>query len=133
MHALAVQRAIATAQRDNAAFLKSAPAPAATGKSYRVSTNDVVLGLRAGEKLMLVDDQDSKTGNFVTAIDALLRKARTALGEGAESSISTAIGNTNASLTLTRDVDGVITIVYKERPSATAVQVDPIGVLKWRV
>ena len=170
-HAAAVQRAIREAQRDNAAFQQRTalaelyaaqrrpsaptaagvvtPAVAPTGATYRVSNRDVVLGLRVGERLMLVDDQDSKTSEFVMAIDALLRKAREALGPERGASLSTNVGRTPATLTLTRAMRSsgderaggamgaedapMITITYKETPEARPQEVDAIGRLDWRL
>ena len=91
-----------------------------------------MLGIRIGEQLMLVDDQDMKTGVFVTTIEALLRKARVALVNNA-SSVSTRIENTDSTLTLTRDEDGAIKITFQDRPSGPKTSVDAIGRLDWKL
>ena len=143
--AVAVQRAIARAKQDNGTFWRreaeattgatvGAHVPAMpTGAVHSVSKEDVVLGLRIGSRLMLVDAKDNKTGVFVTAIDALLTKARTALDEEEGASIATPVGDTSSSLTLVRGKRGVIQIFYREQPSAPQQVVDAIGRLDWQL
>ena len=152
-HALAVQRAIQGAQRDNQAFLQrealaslhasthtgiatvKSVAPTPTGVTHTVSKEDVVLGLRIGEKLMLVDKQDNKVGTFVTAVDALITKARTALGAETGSSMQTTIGGTASTLTIVRGQGngGAIQMYFQESPTAPRQAVDAIGKLDWRL
>lgn len=135
-HALAVQRAIAQAQRDNQAFLQRealAVAPEPTGVLHSVSAEDAVIGLRIGGRLMLVDKQENKAGSFVSAIDALLSKARTALGDEEGASLSTPVGKTQSMLTIVRGAGGKVQIYFQDKEALPRQAVDAIGKLDWQV
>lgn len=97
-HARAVREAISTARAVNEQWttLKNAPAsPAAplatvvstvsTGSKasfINVSPNDVMLGLRIGTKLVVIDDHNNKNSDIVRAVDGLLTRAKKILADG---------------------------------------------------
>lgn len=98
-HAHAVRTAIERAKRDNAAWLTATKqhASAPTGghmaghmddavlgsaalppgiKYHSVSESDILLGLRIGSRLVLIDNQRNKTSELVRAVDGILVQAK---------------------------------------------------------
>ena len=98
-----------------------------------VSPNDVLLALRIGSRLVVIDSPENKNSDFVRAVDALLVRAKKATSM-----------DPLPSFTMSTDVDGKATVsiqvVPTEKGSATTLyyengltkeRIDPIGVVNW--
>ena len=148
-HGTAVQMAIKQAQVNNRAFLQSmaaaeaeaapcttgttAGATASTGSHiYEVASNDAVLALRVGDRMMIVDHPDAKTSEFIQSVDLLMRNASGMASKAPPWELETAIGNTDARLKVHMAADKTVTMTYMKNANASPVQVDPIGRLDWK-
>ena len=164
-HATAVRHAILQARHNNSAWLHSermqlATTPGASADSvvamgvatgthinthvphtdtraeyHTVSTQDILLGLRINNKLVLVDSDRNKDSLIVRAVDAILIRARKlALADPTTAvNIETAVDgspNTAVSLVATPTPKGIETVLYYTQNGKVST-IDPIGVVSW--
>ena len=129
---------------NNRAFLQSMAAteagPCTTGATtntgshiYEVASNDAVLALRVGDRMMIVDHPDAKDSEFVQSVDLLMRNASGMTGKMPPWELETAIGNTDGRLKVHMAADKTVTMTYMKDANASPMKVDPIGRLDWKL
>lgn len=163
-HATAVRQAILRAKHNNSAWLHSermqlATTPGASvgvvdaigvatgthmgdmphtdarAEYHTVSTQDILLGLRINNKLVLVDSDRNKDSLIVRAVDAILIRARqlTIADPTTAVNIETAVDgspNTTVSLIATPTPKGIETALYYTQNGKVS-NIDPVGVVSW--
>lgn len=149
-HGTAVQMAIKQAQVNNRSFLTSMAATEASAATppldasvgtythtgaqvHEVASNDAVLALRAGDRMIIVDHPDSKNSDFVESVELLMQKAHELRDKTPPWELEIEIGNTNARLVVNVSTDKKVTMLYMRDPNATPVLVDPVGKLDWKL
>jgi len=150
-HGTQVQLAIKQAQLNNRAFLNNmAAAEATTGAAptqsmpththrtgaphvYEVAHNDAIVALRAGDRMLIVDHADAKTGEFIRTVEVLMQKAHALRDKTPPWELETEIGQTGSRLKVHMAVDKTITMTYQKDANTSPVKVDPIGRLDWKL
>ena len=98
-----------------------------------VSSNDVLLGLRIGNKLIILDDQQNKYATIVQAVDGLLQKAKKLADADPTQPVvvkTTVDGKSSVMLEATPTQKGFATKLYyidgtRKQP------IEPIGVVRF--
>jgi hypothetical protein len=151
-HAHAVRTAIARAQRDNATWLTAEKQSSATGghmedasrdlslprglKYHTVSGNEVILGLRTGSHLLLIDDTENKTSDLVRAVDGIVLQAKRVLQADPDQplELKTSVDGTDklmVMLTATPMGGGRVAGQLHLINGGTKTRIDPVGVVEW--
>ena len=143
-HASAVRSAIDTARAANEKWTSletndcmkhTTAATGARASFVRVTQEDVMLGLRIGDRLVIIDEADNKNSDIVRAVDGLLTKAKQAVDvQGRKGfSMSTEVEaqyDTRVSITVTPSPKGNQVVMYYERGDARE-RIHPIGVVNF--
>lgn len=148
-HARAVRDAIQTARQANEQWtvLETAPSSptvpsammvpttstGATASFVNVTPHDVMLGLRVGTKLVIIDDGNNKNSDLVRAVDGLLTKARKMAQADGRRRISLATDvqhqeGTRVSVEVVPTAKGSEVTMHYEN-GATRERIQPIGVV----
>jgi len=148
-HARAVRKAIHTARAVNEQWTTLAHVPAsptvpaatvvptvstgAKASFINVSPHDVMLGLRVGTKLVVVDEANNKNSDLVRAIDALLTRAKKMVNANGRSRIALATDvehqeGTRVSIEVIPTAKGSEVTMHYEN-NGTRERIQPIGVV----
>jgi len=148
-HARAVRQAISTARAVNEQWTALANVPASptvpsatvvptvsTGSKatfINVSPKDVMLGLRVGTKLVVIDDQNNKISDLVRAVDGLLTRAKKMIDADGRSRVSLATDvqhqeGTRVSIEVIPTTKGPEVQMHYER-GAERERIFPVGVV----